>query len=190
MEDLHASLINEEGFIGICWWNPEASWGDWKLKESQRFLSEAHAKIILRVTPSQLTHCHDPDPMTIWNNLMIIHSSHGHSTIIALHHRFHHLHLKHTENMSTYVAFLLEEADVTVTDDDIILAITSGLPWSYDSFLISLNATPDDDYMLAYVIACLVNEYQHQHAHHHQSSTDSTDAALAASTWPLMHHVL
>ena len=65
---------------------------------------------------------------------MIIHSSHGHSTIIALHHRFHCLCLKHTETMSTYVAqvrhvaFLLEEADVTVTDDDIILAITSGLP--------------------------------------------------------------
>ena len=36
--------------------------------------------------------------------------------------------------------------------------------------------------MLAYVIACLVNEYQHQHVHHHQSSTNSTDAALAAST--------
>ena len=106
----------------------------------------------------------DPDPMTIWNNLITIHSSCGCSTIIALCRRFHCLCLKHTETMSTYVAwvwhvaFLLEEADVTVTDDDIILAITSGLPRLYDSFLISLDATPDDDYTLAYVIACLVNE--------------------------------
>ena len=150
--------------------------------------SEACAGIILRVTPSQLTHCHDPDLMTIWNNLITIHSSCGRSTIIALHHRFHHLHLEHTETMSTYVAqvqhvaFLLEEADVTATNDDIILAITSGLPRSYDSFLISLDATYDDNYMLAYVIAHLVNEYQRQHAHHHQSSTNSTDVALAAST--------
>ena len=46
----------------------------------------------------------------------------------------------------------------------------------------TLNATPDDNYMFAYVIEHLVNEYQHQHVHHHQLSTDSTDAALAAST--------
>ena len=86
-----------------------------------------------------------------------------------------------------HIAFLLEEADVTVTDDNIILAITSGLSRSYDSFLISLDATPDDDYTLAYVIAHLVNEYQHQHAHHHHPTTDSTistDVALAAQIAP------
>ena len=99
-----------------------------KVRDFYHKQSEAHAEIILHVTPSQLAHCCDPDPMTIWNNLITIHSSRGRSTIIALHHCFHCLHLKHTENMSTYVAFLLEEADVTVTDDDIILAITSGLP--------------------------------------------------------------
>ena len=160
----------------------------WRKSDFYHKQSETHAEIILCVTPSQLAHCHDPDLMTIWNNLITIHSSCGCSTIIALCCCFHHPSLEHTETMSTYVAwvwhvaFLLEEADVTVTDDDIILAITSGLPQLYNSFLISLDATPDNDYMLAYVIACLVNEYQHQHVHHHQSSTNSTDAALAAST--------
>jgi hypothetical protein len=89
-----------------------------------------------------------------------------------------------------HIAFLLEEADVTVTDDDIILAITSGLPQSYDSFLISLDATPNDDYTLSYVIARLVNEYQRQHAHHHhQPTTDLTDAALAAAPRRDLAHI-
>jgi gag-polypeptide of LTR copia-type/Zinc knuckle len=151
--------------------------------------------IILRVTPSQLAHCRDTDPMTIWNNLITIHSSRGRSTIIALRRRFHRLRLEQTETMSAYVArvrhiaFLLEEADVTVTDDDIILAITSGLPRSYDSFLISLDATSDDDYTLAHVIARLVNEHQRQRGHHHQSTTDSTDVAYAASNTPHLAHI-
>ena len=53
--------------------------------------SETHAEIILCVTPSQLAHCHDPDLMTIWNNLITIHSSCGCSTIIALCCSFHRL---------------------------------------------------------------------------------------------------
>jgi len=50
-----------------------------------------------------------------------------------------------------------------MSEDDIILGITSGLPYSYNSFLISLDATADSNYMLNNVIACLVNEYQCQH---------------------------
>jgi len=105
--------------------------------------------------PSQLAHCCDLDPMVIWNNLINIHSSHGHSTIIALRHHFHRLCLERSETMPAYIArvchtaFLLEEASVIVTDDDIILAVTSGLPHSYDPFLISLNATSDLHYTLS-----------------------------------------
>ena len=159
-----------------------------KVRDFYRKQSEARAEIILRVTPSQLAHCRNPDPMTIWNNLITIHSSRGRSTIIALRRRFHRLRLEHSETMSAYiarvrhVAFLLEEADVKVTDDDIILAITSGLPNSYNSFLISLDATSDDDYILPHVIARLVNEYQRQNGHH--QPTDPTNVAMAANSTP------
>lgn len=170
--------------------HPGGTEGSKKVNDFYRKQSEARAKIILRVSPSQLAHCRDPDPMIIWNNLITIHSSRGCSTTIALRRHFHRLRLEQFENMSTYVArvrhiaFLLEEADVTVTDDDIILAITSGLPHSYDSFLISLDATSDDNYTLPHVIARLVNEYQRQHGHksHDQSTTDPTNVAMAAAT--------
>ncbi|KAJ3482938.1 hypothetical protein NLJ89_g12106 [Agrocybe chaxingu] len=74
-----------------------------------------------------------------------------------------------------HVAFLLTEAKVKISDDNLIIAITSGLLHSYDSFLVALDATPDDDYKLPNVTACLVNEYQRQHMYstsQHPSATD------------------
>ncbi|PPQ90141.1 hypothetical protein CVT25_012310 [Psilocybe cyanescens] len=164
-----------------------------KVKDFMRKQSETRAELILRVTPSQLTHCHNPDPYVIWKTLSDIYASRGHSTIISLHCRFHHLRLDRGEVMSAYVAcvhhiaFLLEEAGVKVTEDNIILAITSGLPHSYDSFLISLDATPDSEYTLTYVITRIMNEYQCQHQyppHQAQASEDPQNEAMAVTGAP------
>ena len=167
--------------------HPRGTEGLKRVKDFYHKQLEACAKIILRVMQSQLAHCCDMDPMIIWNDLITIHSSCGCSTTIALCCQFHHLRLEHSETMSTYIthvwhlAFLLEETDVNVTDDDIILAITLGLSHLYDPFPISLDATSDTDYMLPHVIAHLVNEYQHQHAHHlSQPKTNPSNVAMAA----------
>ena len=171
--------------------HPGGNEGSQKVRIFYRKQAEAHSEIILRVSPSQLSHCCDPDPMNIWNTLSTIHASRGHSTIIALHRRFHRLRLDHSETMSTYiacvrhVAFLLEEANVPTSDDDLILGITSGLPHSYDSFLISLDATPDSEFTLDNVIARLVNEYQHQHMYgtprQPSNNPDPTDEAMTVT---------
>jgi hypothetical protein len=73
-----------------------------------------------------------------------------------------------------HIAFLLEEAEVKVTNDDIVLAITSGLPHSYNPFLISLNATADTNYTLPHIVTCLINEYQHQQNSNHSRYTQTT----------------
>ncbi|TRM57183.1 hypothetical protein BD626DRAFT_412463, partial [Schizophyllum amplum] len=59
--------------------------------------------------------------------------------------------------------FEMQEAGVELTNLDIILAITMGLPASYDSLIISLNDTALnqltlDQLTLDYVIGCLLNE--------------------------------
>ena len=84
--------------------HPGGTEGSKKVQEFYRKQAEAHAEIILHVTLSQLAHCHNADPMIIWNDLATIHSSHGHSTIIALHCHFHHLCLDQAESMSAYIA--------------------------------------------------------------------------------------
>src|SRR5271154_3512655 len=48
-----------------------------KVRDFYRKQAETCAEIILRVTPSQLSHCRDSDPMYIWNNLTNIYSSRG-----------------------------------------------------------------------------------------------------------------
>ena len=120
------------------------------------------------VTPSQLAHCRDPDPAVIWANLDLIHNSRGRSTVISLQRRLHRLRLERDETMTAYIArarhieFLLSEVGIYVTDEELILAITAGLPHSYDPFLVTLDATADDQYTLPNITMRLVNEYQRQ----------------------------
>lgn len=138
---------------------------DWRTK-----CQLARAEIILRVSPSQLAHCSHDDPMMIWNALANVHSSRGRSTITFLRRQLHQLHLERGESISAYVArarhlaFLIDEAGSEITDIDLIFSITSGLPRSYDPFLISLDTLPDSDYTLDSIIGRLANEHQRQAA--------------------------
>ena len=149
--------------------HPGGNEGTKKVREFYRKQAEARAEIILHVSPSQLVHCSDPDPYIIWTNLLNIHLPRGRSTVLTLRRRFHRLRLEKTETISSYisrlrhVAFLLEQAAFTVTDDDMILALTAGLPHSYDNFLVSLDTLPDSEYTLTIIISRLNNEYQRQH---------------------------
>ena len=57
------------------------------------------------------------------------------------------------------VTFQLQEVSVDVSNEDIILSLTLGLPLpSYELFIISLDTTPPDQFTLNYVIACLTNK--------------------------------
>ncbi|TFK62047.1 hypothetical protein BDN72DRAFT_827862 [Pluteus cervinus] len=60
------------------------------------------------------------------------------------------------------MAFRLERAGRTVDDEDKILALTMGLPASYDAVVINFDATSADELTLEHVIARLLNEEQRQ----------------------------
>ncbi|KAI5989250.1 hypothetical protein EDD15DRAFT_2107955, partial [Pisolithus albus] len=76
-------------------------------------------------------------------------------------------------------AFQLQEVDVSVSDEDIILVLTLGLPTSYESFVVSLDTTPPDQLTLDYVITRLMNEEAWQS--HSSSVVDSESGALLTS---------
>ena len=149
--------------------HPGGNEGTKKVKDFYRKQAEARAEITLHVSPSQLVYCRDTDPYQIWTTLANAHQARGRSTVLALRRCFHRLHLEKTETMTAYIArvryaaFLLEEAKVKVSNDDVILAITAGLPHSYDHFLVSLDTLTDSEYTLNAVITRLNNEYQRQH---------------------------
>jgi hypothetical protein len=56
------------------------------------------------------------------------------------------------------LGFCLEQAGLTVSDQDKILALTMGLPSSYDAVIINFDSTPSDQLTLSHVISCLLNE--------------------------------
>ena len=161
--------------------HPGGKEGTKSIKDFYRKQAEAHAEITLHVTPSQLIYCRDINPYEIWITLANVHLSRGHSTVLALRCRFHHLHLKRNKTMTAYVshvhyvAFLLEDTGVNISEDDIILAIMARLPHLYDQFLVSLDTLSDSDYTLNVVITRLNNEYQRQCMYSHPPSEPSTD---------------
>ena len=59
-------------------------------------------------------------------------------------------------------AFQIEAAGVTIIDEDVILALTEGLPESYSTFSVTLDSIPADDLTLDIIITCLLNEEVHQ----------------------------
>ena len=52
----------------------------------------------------------------------------------------------------------MEQSEVEVSDQDKILALTMGLPPSYDPVIINFDATPSELLTLNNIIACLLNE--------------------------------
>ena len=55
-------------------------------------------------------------------------------------------------------AFHLENAGVSLIDEDVILALTEGLPETYSSLIVALDSIPPNDLTLANVVTRLLNE--------------------------------
>ena len=151
------------------------------VKDFMRKKAEAHAEIILHVEIPQLSHVHDHDPAVIWINLENVHCAHGFATHLMLCRTFHTLKKTDDISMQAWIAtvrhttFKLKEVDVDVSDEDLILVLTVGLPPSYENFIVSLDATPSDELTLEHVITHLMNEESCQsHSTDHRAPCDST----------------
>ena len=80
------------------------------------------------------------------------------------------------------VAFQLSQIEVTIPEEDTILALTNGLPPSYEHLVLTLDSTPSEVFNLDYVIRRLRTEETRQHAE--SGKPDTEDHALAVSDRP------
>ena len=151
-------------------------------------LAEARAEIILHVETSQLTHVCDPDPTTIWKTLETVHCAHGFAMHLMLCRKFLMLHKSDEKSIQAWVAevcciaFQMQEVGVDVSDEDIILSLTLSLPSSYESFIISLDTTPPDQFTLDYVIVHLTNKEARQ-LHRCDTAADSSALSARVQRW-------
>ena len=140
----------------------------------------ARAKIILHIEASQLPHARYEDPQEIWENLEQVHRARGFATRLALRREFLYMQKREDQVMNAWIsdvknaAFRLESSGVAVIDEDVILALTAGLPESYSTFIVALDNLSTDQLTLPNVVTRLLNEEVRQN-----HSTPSSDEALA-----------
>ncbi|TBU23862.1 hypothetical protein BD311DRAFT_602175, partial [Dichomitus squalens] len=124
------------------------------------------------VVSSALGHIHDTtDTHTLWTTLKTVHCSRGFGMHLSLCRDFFSMVRGEYQTMTSWIAdvhqlaFQLKDIGATyttVTDEDIIIVLTKGLPSSYEHLVVSLDATLSDDLTLNLVIRRLVNEESRQ----------------------------
>jgi len=137
-------------------------------------LRQARAKMIKRVTASQLLHMKDPDPRKVWTELRCVHRARGFGSKMTMQCRGINVKMKlndlqeAAETMASWIGrmkgmrFELAAIGVEISDEDVMLVLTNGLPGTYDHFVIALDATCPEDLTLKNVIVRLANEEGHQ----------------------------
>jgi hypothetical protein len=130
----------------------------------EKCAAECRAEIVLHVEESQLSYVRNRDLKVIWDTFWDTYQARGYATRRALRRKFIALTKSDEMTMPAWIAevrkhaYKLEECGVDVADEDIIMVLTAGLSPAYENFIITLDATPDDEFTLNYVITCLLNE--------------------------------
>ena len=138
------------------------------MKSWQKKQRLAKAEIILHIEPSQLPHTCFDNPKDIWDNLEKVHWSCGFTTCLSLKQHFLSMQKDEAQPMHAWIAAMqsiiheLADAGTEVSEDDIIIILTLGLPPSYKNFVITLDATPNNQFTLDLIITCLLNEESYQ----------------------------
>ena len=154
--------------------------------------AEARAEIILRVEDSQLSHVTSASPAEIWNQLKLVHRARGFATRISIKRKFFTARKKANEPMSAWISRIrgianhLNEIGAKVDNEEIILALTMGLPDHYNNLIISLDSSTQLE--IDTVITRLLNEEIRQEAlpgdgpRYQGSQPRPGEIALAAAT--------
>ena len=149
---------------------------------------EARAELQLAVEWDQLAHMTAEIASEIWAELEHVHRSTGFTTRMGLKRKLWKMKMKDGQRMASWiadvkgVAFQLSQIGVTIPEEDIILALTNGLPPSYEHLVLTLDSTPSEVFNLDYVIRRLWTEETRQHAE--SGKPDTEDHALAVSDRP------
>ena len=166
---MHALLVRKglwEVTGGVGTERPMGSDGSKAVKAWVKKTEEARAEIALSVERSQLAHVRAGTAADVWSRLETMHQARGFGTRLSLRRKFYAM--KMSGSMQAWItdvasaAFRLEAAGVSVTEEDQILILMNGLPPSYDSFAVSLDATTPSELTLNHAVIRLINEYERQ----------------------------
>jgi hypothetical protein len=150
-------------------------------KKKQRL---ARATIRLNVEPNQLVHCKSEDPKEVWDGLAAAHNAQGLASLMSLRRTFHTMSKETDVSMRTWISSVrdiasrITELGSDVATEDIILALTRGLPPTYESLVIALDSMDRTNLTIDYVVQRLLNEEERQVSN--ANVADGTIGALIA----------
>jgi gag-polypeptide of LTR copia-type len=135
-----------------------------KVKAFRKRQAACKAEIILRVNDSQLTHMNSNDPKVIWDSLAKVHCARGFGSQLQLRRHFITSTMDEGQTMESWIGEVhacarhLENVDIKVSDEDMIVVLTAGLPDSYTPIIITFDALNPKKLTLDFVINRLLNE--------------------------------
>jgi len=152
---------------------------------------EARAELQLAVEWDQLAHMTNETASEIWAELERVHRSTGFTTRMGLKWTLWKMKMKDGQRMASWiadvhgVAFQLSQIGVDVPDEDLILALTNGLPPTYNNFVLGLDSTPSEMFNIDYVIGCLRTEETRLHGDTASDSCTTNEALVVTyQEWP------
>jgi hypothetical protein len=135
-----------------------------KVKAFGKREAQCRAEIVLRVDDSQLPHMADRSPKVVWESLASVHRARGFGSRLQLRRNFITASMKGSQSMESWIgevrglANRLKAIDVSVSDEDMIVVLTAGLPTTYTPIVISFDALDSLKLTLDFVITRLLNE--------------------------------
>jgi hypothetical protein len=135
-----------------------------RVKAFKKREAQCKAEIVLRVDDSQLSHMADKSPMVVWKALASVHRARGFGSRLQLRRNFITAAMKGSQSMESWIGEVrgltnrLKAIDVSVSDEDMIVVLTAGLPTSYTPIVISFDALENSKLTLDFVITRLLNE--------------------------------
>lgn len=159
-----------------------------KLKGFRRRQATCKAEMVLRVEDSQLAHMNNTDPKDIWDSLAKVHRARGFGSRLQLRRHFITATMNEGQTMESWIgevrtrARRLENIEVKVSDEDIIVVLTAGLPTFYTPVIISFDAIETDKLTVDFVITRLLNEEARQASSSivKKEDDENTQAAMRA----------
>src|SRR5216684_7468979 len=182
---MEAILIHKQLHNVALGWMPRPAGLPNAMRVWDRKNQEAQAELQLAIEWDQLVHMTAKDASEIWAELECVHRSTGFTTRIGLKRQLWKMKMKDGQRMASWISdvkgivFQLSQIRVVVPDEDIILALTNGLPTPYNHFILMLDSTPSEVSNLNYIIRCLRTEETHQRTK--SGSPNMTDEALAVT---------
>lgn len=135
-----------------------------KFKAFTKRQAECKSELVLRAEDSQLAHMSSPNPKAVWDALAAVHRARGFGSRLHIRRKFITAVMKEGQGMESWIGEVralsnrLKGIDVAVTDEDIIVVLTAGLPDSYSPVVVAFDNIDPKTLTVDFVITRLLNE--------------------------------